>query len=225
MKEKRETSASRSLSRLTGHPPDDMTVQAELQAIREALRKEDKAGESTYRDCFRLTPNRIALRTLTSIVIQALQQLSGITFIFYCEYPSASPFFVRKFIVPAAYADGTTFFANAGIQNPFLVNVIVNIVNMAMTLPGIWGADRLGRRPLLLWGAAVMCICAFLVAILGAAAPVQDLAPQRAVIALVCIYIAAFAATWGPLAWVIAGEIFPHNIRAKAISLSAASHW
>lgn len=70
-----------------------------------------------------------------------------------------------------------------------------------------------------------MCVCAFLVAILGAAAPVQDLAPQRAVIALVCIYIAAFAATWGPLAWVIGGEIFPHNIRAKAISLSVASHW
>ncbi|EIW53906.1 MFS monosaccharide transporter [Trametes versicolor FP-101664 SS1] len=204
MKENRESAASKSLSLLTGSPPDDVTVQTELKVIREALRTEDEAGERTYRDCFRLTPNRIALRTLTSIVIHALQQLSGITFIFYY---------------------GTTFFANAGIKNPFLVNVIVNIVNMCMTLPGIWGADKLGRRPLLIWGAVVMCVCAYLVAILGAAVPVQDIASQRAVIALVCIYIAAFAATWGPLAWVVGGEIFPHNIRAKAVSLSVASHW
>lgn len=85
---KRETAASRSLSRLTGVSPDDLTVQAELKAIREALQKEEEAGEKTYRDCFRLAPNRIALRTLTSIVIHALQQLSGITFIFYCKHSS-----------------------------------------------------------------------------------------------------------------------------------------
>lgn len=85
MKQHREIAASKSLSRLTGQPPSDPGVQSELDTIRAALQKEDEAGESTYRDCLRLTPNRIALRTLTSIVIQALQQLTGITFIFYCE--------------------------------------------------------------------------------------------------------------------------------------------
>ncbi|KAI0628432.1 MFS monosaccharide transporter [Trametes polyzona] len=204
MKKGRETAASHSLSRLMSSHPNDPEVIAELDGIRQSLQRESEAGEGTYSDCFRRTPNKVALRTLTSIFMQALQQLTGITFIFYY---------------------GTTFFANAGIRNPFLVNVIVNIVNMCMTVPGIWGADRLGRRPMLLWGAAVMCVCAYLVAIIGITASVQDLAPQRAVIALVSIYIAAFASTWGPLAWVIAGEIFPYNIRAKGISLSAASHW
>ena len=105
------------------------------------------------------------------------------------------------------------------------MTVIVNVVNLLTTVPGIWGADNLGRRPLLLGGAVVMCICAFLVSILGVTTSVHDLSPQRAVIALVCIYIAAFASTWGPIAWVVTGEIFPLNVRAKAMSLSVASHW
>ncbi|KAI0364810.1 MFS monosaccharide transporter [Pilatotrama ljubarskyi] len=204
MKENREIAAAKALSRLTSSDPNNYVVQAELNDIRISLQKEREIGEATYRDCFRLTENKIALRTLSSIVIQSLQQLTGITFIFYY---------------------GTTFFAHAGIDNPFLVSVVINIVNMAMTIPGMWGADNLGRRPLLLWGAAVMCICAYLVAILGVTASVENLAVQRAIIALVCIYIAAFAATWGPLAWVFVGEISPLNLRAKAVSLSAASHW
>lgn len=37
--------------------------------------------------------------------------------------------------------------------------------------------------------------------------------------------IAFFAATWGPIAWVVTGEIYPLEIRAKAMSLSTASNW
>ncbi len=122
------------------------------------------------------------------------------------------------------HTDGTTFFANAGVQDPFLVSVVVNVVQMAMTLPGIWGVERFGRRPLLLWGAVTMSICAYLIAILDIATSVHDLAPQRAVIALVCIFFAAYASTWGPLGWVIPSEIVPLNVRAKVVSLSGAVH-
>ena len=89
----------------------------------------------------------------------------------------------------------------------------------------MWGIEKFGRRALLLYGAAVMCVCEFLVAIIGVTISVQNQAGQKALIALVCIYIAAFASTWGPIAWVITGEIFPLNIRAKAMSLSVASNW
>lgn len=94
-----------------------------------------------------------------------------------------------------------------------------------MTLPGMWGIERFGRRPLLIWGAVVMCICEFLVAIIGVTISVQNTAGQKALVALVCIYIAAFACTWGPIAWVVVGEIFPLNVRAKAMSLAVASNW
>ena len=122
-------------------------------------------------------------------------------------------------------ADGTNFFQASGFKNPFLISIVTAIVNVFMTIPGMWGVEKFGRRPLLLYGAAVMCVCEFLVAIIGVTISVQNLPGRRALIALVCIYIAAFASTWGPIAWVITGEIFPLNIRAKAMSLSVASNW
>lgn len=96
---------------------------------------------------------------------------------------------------------------------------------MAMTLPGIWGVERFGRRPLLLWGAVTMSVCAYLIAILDVATSVHNPAPQRAIIALVCIFFAAYASTWGPVAWVLPSEIVPLNVRAKVVSLSVGIHW
>jgi len=94
-----------------------------------------------------------------------------------------------------------------------------------MTLPGIWGVERFGRRRLLLIGAIGMCVCEYIVAIVGVTVSQNNLAGQRVLIAFVCIYIAFFASTWGPIAWVITGEIFPLQVRAKAMSLSVASNW
>ena len=94
-----------------------------------------------------------------------------------------------------------------------------------MTIPGMWDVERFGRRSLLLWGAALMCVCEYLVAIIGVTISIDNKSGQQALIALVCIYIAGFASTWGPIAWVITGEIFPLNIRAKAMSMSTASNW
>lgn len=47
---------------------------------------------------------------------------------------------------------------NAGIKNSFVINIIVNVVNVIMTIPGLWAIDTLGRRIILLWGAAVMAL-------------------------------------------------------------------
>ncbi|CDO75835.1 hypothetical protein BN946_scf184951.g33 [Trametes cinnabarina] len=204
IKKGKDKAAAKALSRLTSLDPTDPEVETELNDIRVALKEEQQMGESSYLDCFRPGHNKIILRTLSGIFIQAWQQLTGINFIFYY---------------------GTTFFTNAGIKNPFLISVATNIVNVFMTLPGMWGIERFGRRSLLLWGAAIMCICEYLVAIIGVTISVDDTSGQKGLIALVCIYIAAFASTWGPIAWVITGEIFPLNIRAKAMSLSVASNW
>ena len=80
--------AARSLSRLTSLPADDPEVETELNDIQAALREEQERGESSYLDCFRPSHNKIALRTLSGIFIQAWQQLTGINFIFYCTSPS-----------------------------------------------------------------------------------------------------------------------------------------
>lgn len=61
-----------------------------------------------------------------------------------------------------------------------------------MTLPGIWAVERVGRRTLLLVGAAGMCICEFIVAIVGVTISTDNLAGQRTLIAFVCIYIVRY---------------------------------
>ena len=72
-----DTGAARSLSRLLSVSPEDADVQAELEDIKANLRLEEEAGENSYADCFRMGPNKILLRTLTGIFIQAWQQLTG----------------------------------------------------------------------------------------------------------------------------------------------------
>jgi sugar porter (SP) family MFS transporter len=149
-------------------------------------------------------------RSILGIGLQAMQQLTGINFIFYF---------------------GTSFFQTLGtIKNPFLTEVITNIVNMVATPIAFWIVERFGRRRILLIGAALMVTMQYLVAIIGVAAPNAQVkgANKPAVsaeVAFICLNVATFAATWGPAAWIVVGEIFPLPIRARGVGLSAASNW
>jgi len=53
---------------------------------------------------------------------------------------------------------GTSFFANSGIQNPFIVSIITSIVNILSTIPGLYAVDKFGRRSVLLAGAIGMAV-------------------------------------------------------------------
>lgn len=102
---------------------------------------------------------------------------------------------------------GTTFFQNLGtISDPFLITMITTIVNVLSTPVSFYTMEKIGRRPLLLWGALGMVVCQFIVAIVG----VTDGQNNHAVsaqISFICIYIFFFASTWGPGAWVVIGEV------------------
>lgn len=69
--------------------------------------------------------------------------------------------------VPVYY--GTTFFQQVGLSNAFLITTIMNIVNVATTPASFYMIEHFGRRTLLLYGAAIMCLCEFIVAIVGVA--------------------------------------------------------
>ncbi|GAA6064442.1 hypothetical protein JCM10212_000141 [Sporobolomyces blumeae] len=119
----------------------------------------------------------------------------------------------------------TSFFSNSGIDNPFIITIATNVVNVGMTVPGIWAVDKLGRRALLLYGAFGMAVAQLIVAIVGVATPESNQASQKVLVAFVCLFIAHFAATWGPLAWVVTSEIYPQTTRGKQMSMSTASNW
>ncbi|GAA5936358.1 sugar porter family MFS transporter [Sporobolomyces koalae] len=200
----RDEDARRSLARIFKADPDSQEVNEELAEIAANIHHERAQGTATYLDCFKGGPGRNALRTLTGMGLQALQQLTGINFIFYY---------------------GTSFFQNSGIDNPFIITIATNVVNVGATIPGILAVDRLGRRALLLYGAAGMAVSQLIVAAVGVATSENNQASQKVLIAFVCIFIAHFAATWGPLAWVVTSEIYPTTTRGKQMSLSTASNW
>ena len=102
-----------------------------------------------------------------------------------------------------------------------LATVVVGAVNLTFTLIAIWTVDRLGRKPLMILGAAGMV--SFLVA-MGAAIAVPIARPAWAVICILG-YIAFFAISVGPVIWVILSEIFPNSIRGRAMSIATFALW
>lgn len=116
--------------------------------------------------------------------------------------------------------------------------MIFTLVNVCSTPISFITIEKLGRRPLLVWGALGMLICQFLVAIIGvtvgfnkthldaAGNTVANNVPAvNAQIAFIAIFIFFFASTWGPGAWVMIGEVFPLPIRSRGVALSTASNW
>ncbi|KAI1091230.1 hexose transporter [Rostrohypoxylon terebratum] len=210
IKKGQHDNAAKALGRLRRLDASHNAIQEELLEIEANHKYEMSIGKASYLDCFR---GGMLKRQLTGMGIQALQQLTGINFIFYF---------------------GTSFFSNAGIQDAFVIQMITSCINVVSTIPGLWAVDKIGRRPLLLWGAIGMCGSQFLVAMLGTLTTGQDangniivhnVAAQKAGIAFVCLYIFFFASTWGPLAWVVTGEIYPLKTRAKSLSMTTATNW
>ncbi|KAF8434477.1 hexose transporter [Terfezia claveryi] len=199
IKQGRYDEAAKSMSRLRKLPIDHPVLIEELNEIKANHEYESQVASGGYMDCIR---GSMLKRLLTGMGLQALQQLTGINFIFYY---------------------GTNFFKSSGIQNPFLIGLITSLVNVFSTLPGLYLVERMGRRNLLLFGAIGMCVCQFIVASVGITN--SNLVANKVLIAFVCFYIFFFACSWGPVAWVVTGEMFPLKVRAKALSITTATNW
>jgi len=98
--------------------------------------------------------------------------------------------------------------------------IIVGAVNLIFTIVAIVTVDRLGRKPLQIIGALVMAVSMLA---LGA----NFMFHGKGLIALMSmlVYIAGFALSWGPVTWVLLSEIFPNQIRGKAMAVAVAAQW
>ncbi|MCJ1242891.1 Plasma membrane low glucose sensor [Trapelia coarctata] len=200
IKQGKNEKACKSLSRLRRLNVDHPALVEEIAEIQANHEYELSLGKASYLDCFRGT---LGKRLATGCLLQALQQLTGVNFIFYY---------------------GTSFFTSSGISNPFIITVITDVVNVTSTLPGLYMIEKWGRRPMLFWGAVGMFVCQMIVAATGTALP-NSVVANKVLIAFVCVYIFFFASTWGPIAWVVTGEIFPLKARAKCLSMTTATNW
>jgi SP family xylose:H+ symportor-like MFS transporter len=101
-----------------------------------------------------------------------------------------------------------------------LQTIIVGAVNLGFTVVAVLTVDKYGRKPLMVIGALIMCAS---MAALGGTFFFRE----GGMAALICMlaYIAGFAMSWGPVTWVLLSEIFPNQIRGKAMAVAVATQW
>jgi SP family sugar:H+ symporter-like MFS transporter len=188
-------------------PPEDLDRQ--ISDIENAI-KVDKEGTKGS-----LRGNRFGLKPIVwiGIILSIFQQFVGINVIFYYS---------------------TTLWQAVGFTtaDSFLISVITSITNVVVTVIAILLVDRIGRKPILLTGSIGMTVSLATMAIAFAfsvknAQGVVSLPGAWGPIALVAanLFVVCFGASWGPLVWVLLGEIFPSKIRGKALGVAAAAQW
>ena len=117
-------------------------------------------------------------------------------------------------------------------QNALYVTMLTGITNIVTTLIAMALVDRLGRKPLLLIGSIGMALTlglmawCFTTATLDASgSPVLSTGMGRLALVAANLYVFFFGCSWGPVVWVLLGEMFNNKIRAAALSLGAGIQW
>lgn len=116
----------------------------------------------------------------------------------------------------------STIFESVGanLNRQLFETVAIGVVNLVFTLLAMWQVDKLGRRPLMLYGSLGLSILYIVLAFL-----LQNHFPAGLVSVFVLLAISTYAISLAPVTWVLISEIFPNNIRGVASSVAIVSLW
>jgi sugar porter (SP) family MFS transporter len=185
--------------------PGDEAPKERIEEIREVEHEEDE--DTGLRGLLRAKWVRPALLAATGLAV--FQQLVGINTIIY-------------------YAPTTLTGVGFAKTSAIYANLIIGVINVLMTVIAIRIIDRVGRKPMLFAGVVGM-VGSLLV--LGVASSVlatpHHPSDPAAIITLVCLatFIASFAATWGPVVWVMIPEVLPLSVRGTAMGVAVFGNW
>lgn len=107
-----------------------------------------------------------------------------------------------------------------GTESAFQQTVIIGIINTLFTFVAINWVDKWGRKTLLLWGGAGMALSLFMVGL-----AFHFGWTGYGLLLFILMYIACFAASYGPVTWVVISEIFPIKMRGVAMSVATFALW
>lgn len=123
------------------------------------------------------------------------------------------------YFLPQVFIKGFGFPENHAIW----VSVGIGVVNFVATIAATLIMDKFPRKKLLIFGSVTMTIALAVLAVLNFTGDVATLAVPTMV--LIACYILGFALSWGPIAWVLIGEIFPLSVRGIGSSFGSAANW
>ncbi|RBA13706.1 hypothetical protein FPRO05_02499 [Fusarium proliferatum] len=123
------------------------------------------------------------------------------------------------------YYFGTIFSKAIGLKDPFLMTLIVFIIQVFVVLAAVLLANKIPRRPLLLITTGIMTVSIFVVGCLGIPGGTTSETVGKVIISFVIIEIVAFNFAWGPLGWTIASEMAVGRNRNKIYAVAVASFW
>ncbi|CAL8087068.1 unnamed protein product [Orchesella dallaii] len=177
-------------------------VEDEMRIIEMSV-NEMKAQASSMSDLFE--PHHLR-PSLLMIALMCFQQLSGINAVIF--YTS-------------------DIFSSAGsTMDENLSTIIVGIVQFVATVSSIFFVDRAGRKILLLISSAVMCGS---LVVLGIFFQLQADGKDEGLgwLPLICLmlFICAFSIGYGPIPWLMLGELIPQKVKARVASLSTVINW
>lgn len=180
-----------------------------IEAIRVSIENHSSPALSDCLDSARLLKPIIWI----GISMAVLQQISGINVVFYY---------------------GAILWQSVGFteSDALLINVASGGISILACLIAVALVDRVGRRPLLLVGSTGMALSLTVVSatFLGGALDQSGqllLAPSQGITALVAAnaFVFCFNFSWGPIMWVLLGEMFPNALRGSALALAGLAQW
>lgn len=165
------------------------------------------------RDLLDPQTNRVRRLVWVGIGLATFQQLVGINVVFYY---------------------GAVLWQSVGFteSDALLINVLSGGLSIAAVIAALLLVDRVGRKPLLLVGSIGMAISlgALVVAFANATTAADGSVSLEGIygpMALVAanVYVAFFNGSWGPVMWVMLGEMFPNQIRGTGLAVSGLAQW
>jgi SP family sugar:H+ symporter-like MFS transporter len=192
------------LDRLGFEDPDGT-----LGAIRTSV---ETAGTGSVRD---LRGPRLGLKGIVwiGILLAAFQQLVGIS-------------------VVKTYSNTLWQAVGFSTSNSFTISMVTVGISIVSTIIAIAIMDKIGRRTLLISGAAVMAVSLAVLALCFAAAttgadgqPSLSQSASTGALISINVFAVAFGITWGPVTWLMLSELFDSDLRTSAVAVATAANW
>jgi len=183
---------------------------AQISDVKRSLHSDTKPS---IRDLFIDNSKKVHPIVWVGVALSVFQQFVGINVVFYY---------------------GSELWQAAGFDESqsLFINVLAGTTNIASTFIAIALVDKIGRKPLLLVGSIGMFISLSALTYIFGSAGLDEagklaLSDNMGTLALIManLFVVFFGLSWGPVVWVLLGEMFNNRIRGAALAVAASAQW